>query len=328
MVSKILTEAIPNADHTGITGAVIADCENFKPIPGTEQIIDGIDAINICTGLVPDDQLLTKGYEIFGRRCYGAGDAIRIGEGTSAVLRGREVAFEIFKNMNINFAYHDYLALSKEYIDSQQEPVAVCDTPFLPEKERAFAKPFVVLDCLSAFACNPCEFACPHDAITKTSAATIPHIDFDKCIGCMKCVYQCPGLAIFGYNLKKDSLFLPIEYDAKEKSEVYLVNNEGEKLGEGIIDKIMRKPNKTHIARVKAHNISGMELTAVRGFIVKENYPEPVELKPMTDAVEAASYICHCDDVGLEEIEKVIGERKFISVDEIKHTTRLGMGAC
>ena len=29
--------------------------------PGTEKVIDGIDVINICTGLIPDNQLLTKG---------------------------------------------------------------------------------------------------------------------------------------------------------------------------------------------------------------------------------------------------------------------------
>ena len=39
-------------------------------------------------------------------------------------------------------------------------------------------------------------------------------------------------------------------------------------------------------------------------------------------------YVCHCDDVTLGEIVTTIGDRKFISVDEIKHTTRLGMGAC
>jgi glycine/D-amino acid oxidase-like deaminating enzyme/thioredoxin reductase/Fe-S-cluster-containing hydrogenase component 2/bacterioferritin-associated ferredoxin len=328
LLSKMLTEAIPNADHTGITGAVIADCVNFKPIPGTEQVIEGIDAINICTGLVADDQLLTKGYEIFGRSCYGAGDAIRIGEGTSAVLRGREAAFEIFKNLNFDFNYREYLALSKEYIDSQQEPFTVQEQVFMPDKERAFEKPFVLLDCLSAFACNPCEFACPHEAITKTSTTTIPQIDFEKCIGCMKCVYQCPGLAIFGYNLKKDMLFMPIEYEVEEKTDVYLVNNKGEKLGEGRVEKIMRKPNKTHIARIKSKDITGEALTDVRSFIVKTEYPEPIEYTDKPNADEAASYICHCDDVSLEEVEKVIGERKFISVDEIKHTTRLGMGAC
>jgi glycine/D-amino acid oxidase-like deaminating enzyme len=38
--------------------------------------------------------------------------------------------------------------------------------------------------------------------------------------------------------------------------------------------------------------------------------------------------VCHCDDVKFGEILDVIGDRKFISIDEVKHTTRLGMGAC
>jgi len=328
MLSKILVKAIPNKDRTGIVGAVIADCENFKAIPGTEQVIGDIDAINICTGLVPDDQLLIKGNEIFGRHCYGAGDAIRIGEGTSAVLRGKQVAFEILQELGERFCYDDYLAISKEYIDSQQHPVRVIENPHTPTEERRQQKPFVLLDCLYGFACNPCSFACKHGAITKSSTGTVPQIDFDKCIGCMDCVYQCPGLAIFGYNYKKDWLFLPIEYEAAEGAEVFLVNNSGEKLGEGVIEKILRKPNKTNIARVKSLDVHNDDLTKVRGFIVKSDYPEPLNLSPIEYRTEEKTYVCHCDDVTLDEILKTIGNRKFISADEIKHTTRLGMGAC
>jgi glycine/D-amino acid oxidase-like deaminating enzyme/bacterioferritin-associated ferredoxin len=141
-------------------------------------------------------------------------------------------------------------------------------------------------------------------------------------------VYQCPGLAIFGYNLKKDWLFLPLEYEAAEKSAVYLVDNQGQKLGEGIIEKILKKPNKTNVARVKAHDIHGEELTRVRGFILKELYPNGISFKDSTDKYRGDQYICHCDDVKLDDILNIIGDRKFISVDEIKHTTRLGMGAC
>ncbi|MCF8343789.1 MAG: FAD-dependent oxidoreductase, partial [Bacteroidales bacterium] len=328
LTSKILIKAIPNKDHSGITGAVIADCENFKPIPGTEKIIDGIDAINICTGLIPDNQLLIKGNEIFGRNCFGAGDAIRIGEGTSAVLRGKQAAYDIIQEANGQFDYDHYLGLSKEYIDSQQHPMKIINDPFMPAAERMQEKPFVLIDCLYGFACNPCEFACPHGAITKTSTSTVPHIDFEKCIGCMKCVYQCPGLAVFGYNLKKNWLFLPIEYEVSEKEEVFLVNNDGEKLGEGLIEKILKKPNKTNVARVKALDVEGEALTSVRGFIVKSNYPEAVDYKTSEKQIESETYVCHCDDVKLDEILEVIGDRKFISVDEIKHTTRLGMGAC
>lgn len=327
MLSKILIKALPNEKRDGIVGAIIADCENFKPIPGTEQIIEGIDAINICTGLVPDDQLLIKGNEVFGRNCFGAGDAIRIGEGTSAVLRGKQVAYEILQELGARVKYDDFLAVSKEYIDSQQHPLRVIEKPFVPAEERQ-QKPFVQIDCLYGFACNPCQFACPHGAITKSSTSTVPHIDFNKCIGCMECVYQCPGLAIFGYNYAKDWLFLPIEYAAQEGAEVFLVDNQGKKLGEGIIEKILTKKNKTNIARVKSTTIHGNDLISVRGFIVKENYPEPVKLSKTSYTPEEKTYVCHCDDVSMDEVLATIGNRKFISADEIKHTTRLGMGAC
>jgi len=327
ILSHILLKAIPNVDNTGIKGAVVAECENFQPIPGTEKVIDGIDAINICTGLVADDQLLIKGNDIFGRKCYGAGDSIRIGEGTSAVLRGKQVAFEILQEMDKPYDYNQFLSTSKEYIDSQQHPVRVIEEPFKPSAERAFEKPFVLIDCLYGFACNPCEFACTHGAITKTSTSTAPHLDFEKCVGCMECVYQCPGLAIFGYNLKKDWLFLPIEYEANEGEKVYLTDNNGKILGEGIIGKILKKKNKTNIARVQSLDLKGEDLIYVRGFIIKDNYPERIEYKKAGE-IESETYICHCDDVKLDEILDVIGDRKFISVDEIKHTTRLGMGAC
>lgn len=328
MTSHILLKAIPNKNHDGITGAVIAESKNFQPLPGTEKIVGRIDAINICTGLVSDDQLLIKGNEVFGRNCHGAGDAIRIGEGTSAVLRGKQVACEILGQLQEHYSYEHYLSVSKEYIDSQQEPTQVLDKPLMPGAERMNKKPFVLIDCLHGFACNPCEFACPHGAITKTSTSTAPVIDFEKCIGCLDCVYQCPGLAIFGYNLKKDWLFLPIEYETAEGEEVFLVDNNGNKLGEGVVEKILRKKNKTHVARVKSQTLHGQELTRVCGFIEKVKYPNDIKFSRNGHDVESESYICHCDDVTLDEILKVIGRRKFISVDEIKHTTRLGMGAC
>ncbi len=328
LTSTILVKAIPNDNYDGIIGAVVADAVNFEPVPGTERVIDGIDAINICTGLIPDDSLLIKGREVFGRNCHGAGDAIRIGEGTSAVLRGKQVAYEIIEELGMKYDYREYLNISKEYIDSQQEPVKIIDGPYMPSIERKKEKPFVLIDCLYGFACNPCAFACPHGAISKSSTSTVPQIDFDKCIGCMQCVYQCPGLAIFGYNLEKDWLFLPLEYEAEENSEVYLVDNRGKKLGEGIIEKILKKSNKTNVARVKAFDIHGEKLTHVRGFIVKDMYPGDINFKVTSDKYKGDQYICHCDDVKLNDILNIIGDRKFISTDEIKHTTRLGMGAC
>ena len=327
MTGYTLVRAIPNADRTGITGAVIAKCENFKPVAGTEQTLTGIDIINICTGLVPDSQLLVKGKEVFGLNTYGVGDAVRIGEGTSAVLRGRQAAYEVAQNMGMRVNYDEYLDISRQYIDSQQHPIRILERPNLPSEERMRLKPFVQMDCLYGFACNPCSFACPQGAITKASTSTTPTVDYDKCIGCMECVYQCPGLAIFGYNVEKGWCFLPIEYEVAEGTEVYLVDNNGAKVGEGVIEKILRKPNKTNVARVKTANLSGA-MTDVKGFIAKDRYPEPLAFAGPDADKEGETYVCHCEDITLDEILQAVGDRKYISVDELKHITRMGMGPC
>lgn len=327
ILSHMLVRAIPNSTNDGICGAVIAECSDFTPVPGTEKIIEGIDAINICTGLIPDNQLLIKGREVFATRVYAAGDAMRIGEGTTAVLRGKQAAMEIIQEMGVRSNYSEYLSLSKEYIDSQQHPARIIENPFMPDEARMNARPFVIIDCLYSFACNPCQFACPHGAITKASPDTVPSIDFEKCTGCLRCVYQCPGLAIFGYNLPKNQLFLPVEYFVDEGAEVYLVDNDGRKVGEGVIEKVLMKPNKTNVARVRATSPKGKDIVAARGFIMKESYPVAVTFTPAAET-ESKEYICHCEDVKLEEIMAIIGDRKYISVDEIKHTTRLGMGPC
>ncbi len=325
--SHMLLKAIPNQDRTGITGAVVCECENFKPIPGTEKVIDGIDVINICTGLIPDNQLLTKGQYTFGKRCAGVGDAVRIGEGTTAVLRGKQAAYEIAQELGVRFNYNDYLQISKEYIDSQQHPIRIKEESPRPTPERQAQRPFVRLDCLYGFACNPCSFACPQKAITKSSTSVTPEIDYEKCTGCMQCVSHCPGLAIFGYDTRKQNLFLPVEYEVEEGAEVWLVDDNGKKQGEGIIEKVLKKPTKTNVARVKAGGMENDALLNITGFIVKENYPEEIDFKQEPEC-ESETYVCHCEDVSLDELLSAIGDRKYISVDEVKHITRLGMGPC
>ena len=325
--SHMLLKAIPNLDRTGITGAVVCECENFKPIPGTEKVIDDIDVINICTGLIPDNQLLTKGQYTFGKRCAGVGDAVRIGEGTTAVLRGKQAAYEIAQELGVRFNYNDYLQISKEYIDSQQHPIRIKEESPRPTPERQAQRPFVRLDCLYGFACNPCSFACPQKAITKSSTSVTPEIDYEKCTGCMQCVSHCPGLAIFGYDTRKQNLFLPVEYEVEEGAEVWLVDDNGKKQGEGIIEKVLKKPTKTNVARVKAAGMENDALLNITGFIVKENYPEEIDFKQEPEC-ESETYVCHCEDVSLDELLSAIGDRKYISVDEVKHITRLGMGPC
>ena len=319
-----LVEAIPNADRSGIVSAVIAQCRNFQPIPGTEVRIDGIDCINICTGLLPDKNLLAKGAQVFGRSCHGVGDAVRIGEGTSAVLRGRQCAYEVIQELGLRTDYAKYLEISREYIDSQQKPVRILEAPAKPAEGRT--KPFVIADCLYGFACNPCSFACRQGAISKSSTSAVPVIDYDKCIGCMECVSQCPGLAIFGYNPAGNKLFFPFEFGDPACKEVYLVDDNGAVVGEGVIERILHKPNKTNVAVVSATSLKGA-LTDAHGFIPRDSYPETLNLVP--GAPDGAdTYICHCEDVSLKSLLELLKGRSSITAQELKHISRMGMGPC
>ena len=113
----------------------------------------------------------------------------------------------------------------------------------------------------------------------------------------------------------------------QKDEDVFLVDNNGQILGEGVIDNIMENPNKTNVARIKSTTIHGDDLLKVRGFIVKKNYPKPLDIKKQNTnkLIKPTSAIAMM--LPRRSLDR-IGDRKFISIDEIKHTTRLGMGAC
>jgi glycine/D-amino acid oxidase-like deaminating enzyme/bacterioferritin-associated ferredoxin len=144
----------------------------------------------------------------------------------------------------------------------------------------------------------------------------------------MDCVSQCPGLAIFGYNTKKKQVHLPFEYDAEGQTEVSLVDNNGKTICEGTIVRVKSNENKTSVATVEC-NCDENTLITIKGFILKNRQQPALQIKnyELKDNV-APMFICHCEDVTIEKLLIQIGSRKSISVDELKHTARLGMGDC
>lgn len=45
-------------------------------------------------------------------------------------------------------------------------------------------------------------------------------------------------------------------------------------------------------------------------------------------SVDGKTYICHCEDITLERMLSLVGDRRTISADELKHISRMGMGPC
>jgi sarcosine oxidase subunit alpha len=62
--------------------------------------------------------------------------------------------------------------------------------------EDAGATP--VIECYQRIPCDPCEAACPTGAIRVGPDPTaLPTVEQSKCTGCLRCVRDCPGMAIF-----------------------------------------------------------------------------------------------------------------------------------
>ena len=106
-------------------------------------------------------------------------------------------------------------------------------------------KRVAVIECLESIPCNPCGFICPVDAIRKDSLVAPPVMDWEKCVGCTKCVPICPGLAIFLVNMSLDggaaTVSLPYEYLPLPSvgDTVVTLSREGEVLGEGTVERVL-----------------------------------------------------------------------------------------
>jgi len=130
-------------------------------------------------------------------------------------------------------------------------------------------KKVVIIECIQEIPCNPCEEACKFGAISVGKPITnLPQVDFEKCIGCGKCIAKCPGLAIYlldyNYNDNDSSISFPYEY--------YPFPNEGD-----IVNAVDRKGNFVSKGKVvKVRNPKVNECTAVITITFPKQYYKEV----------------------------------------------------
>jgi len=146
------------------------------------------------------------------------------------------------------------------------------ELPGTPGEERLHKGPVAVIECADIFPCNPCESACPEEAITIGEDITnLPVLDEEKCNGCGLCISACPGLAIsvvdLTYSDDEAVVRIPHEFlplPAKE-DKVKCLSRDGKVIADGRIGKVLnpKSHDRTPVLWVKVPKAFAMDVRAI-----------------------------------------------------------------
>jgi len=117
------------------------------------------------------------------------------------------------------------------------------------------AKPKAILECYEDIPCNPCQSACPFDAIIiGDNMNNQPILQVDRCTGCGICVAYCPGLAIVVAQLSNNQAIFKIPYELSPQPKVneiwYGLNRNGDIIGDATILQVTQRSNQNKTAIV------------------------------------------------------------------------------
>ena len=152
-------------------------------------------------------------------------------------------------------------------------------------------------------------------------------------MGCNKCLFVCPGLAISLVDYREDqenpTVSLAYEvynYEYKKGDTVPLTDYEGKPLqGAIVIDTAMRKASrKTQIIKVRVPKDIAKQ---VAGFRIQKDEVTLPKNEIKLDKISDDAIVCRCERIPAGEIRKLI-RLGIRDLNQIKAITRAGMGAC
>jgi len=301
--------------------------KDFKPITGTEKVFD-VDTLLIAVGLSPINELYEKLVE-FGVEAYRAGDSEEISEASAAIFSGKITGRRIARSLGYDVEIPPEWEKTAEVLRSKPGktfPLEISDHDL---------KVYPIIRCVQEIPCNPCTEVCPSDSIKipDGSIMGLPVFEGD-CIGCMKCVDICPGLAITllrpDYNKEQGTSLVTIPYELDETwvskgAEVKTVDMEGNLVGRGVVVSVKKSPSRDQ-RKLVSIEVPAKEAKKVAGFMV-QSFEEEAEAPPVADVIDDDTIICRCERVTAGEIRAEIraGVR---DMNILKATIRTGMGAC
>lgn len=133
--------------------------------------------------------------------------------------------------------------------------------------EKQLEKGVAILECVQEIPCNPCVDSCPVHAISMKDINAPPVNDFERCIGCTKCVGVCPGLAIFVVKLKAKKAWVTLPYEfipaPKAGDVVQALDRGGAVRGKAVVTKVVRQ-GKTLVVTIEIERELAMDIRNIR----------------------------------------------------------------
>jgi len=303
--------------------------KKFRLLAGTEKTYE-CDTVLIAVGLNPVNEFF-KQAEQAGMNVFAAGDAKEIAEASSAMFTGKIAGLEIARVLG-----KEDKPVPKEWYekaDLLKSPPGPITTP--PDDSSPETGIMPVIHCHQQIPCNPCVSVCKQGVIHIPGDSLLdkPQVVNNECIGCNKCLFVCPGLAISLVDYREDqenpTVSLAYEvynYEYKKGDAAPLTDYEGNRLQETIVidTAIGKKSRKTQIIKVRVpKNIAKQ----VAGFRIQKDEVTLPEDEIKLGRISDDAIVCRCERITAGEIRKLI-RMGIRDLNQIKAITRAGMGAC
>ncbi|MCK4429602.1 MAG: FAD-dependent oxidoreductase, partial [Candidatus Aenigmarchaeota archaeon] len=309
--------------------------KNFKGVPNTEKEFD-VDTILVAVGLSPLNEISKKAKE-FKIPTYVAGDADQIAEASAAIFTGKIIGYKILKDNGFDVEVPKEWEDIAEMLQSKSGKIK----KFIPNPIQK-NKVYPIIRCNQEIPCDPCEKSCPKNLIKLEGNKLTGCPEFNgECIGCMRCIASCPGLAITlvdrrGDNNKIAVVTLPWEMPediVKIGDEIKTKGFEGEFVGMGKVVDIKDSPLKDR-RKLLSLEVPTNDAELVAGIQVRE--PEtgkmPENIANMSDDTNIADMdddviICRCERITKKQILEHI-KNGCSDFNSLKAALRVGMGPC
>lgn len=299
----------------------------FHPIPGTEVVFD-VDTVLVAVGLSPVRELFEEA-ERLGLRAYAAGDTREIAEASAAIFSGKIAARTILRDLGFPVEVPEAWRTLGTVLASHPGPVRGLYP--LPEGVPVY----VVIRCAQEIPCNPCTTVCPKDSISIPEGNILgrPKLEGD-CVGCLKCLAICPGLAITLVDRRYDptgaraKVTVPWEMPDElvaAGATVPTTGLEGEPVGTAKVLRILSGKALNH-RRMLVLEVPVAEADRVAG--VRVRTPEPLVPAPPSSGEVPEAIVCRCERISRERIIEYIETTGTRDLNAIKAGLRSGMGPC